>query len=168
MNFGLSGLSNNTEPSQETPMNRIVPMVFAAFIAGCATHDGSSGGNSELEIISQAYREHAGPSRSRVVFPQVESWRSLAYGDIVVRTRADDYYLLTLEPACANDLRFSSSVRLAIAQQTRNTLSRFDTIRAGDSSCRIQTIREIDPRAVLEALEARDIREPFIRAGQIP
>ncbi|MCA1780493.1 MAG: DUF6491 family protein, partial [Xanthomonadaceae bacterium] len=94
--------------------------------------------------------------------------RTLADGDIVVRTRADDYYLLRLEPACANDLRFSSSVALAIAQQTRNRLSRFDSVRAGDSSCRIQTIRKIDPRAVLEELKAREIVEPFIRAGQIP
>ena len=97
------------------------------------------------------------------MFPGLDGWRQLSGDNIVVRTRFNDYFLLTLEAACASDLIFSSSLNLAIAQQTRNTLSRFDTVSAGDSRCRVQYIREVDHQAVAAALEERGIDESFIR-----
>ena len=132
-------------------------------LGGCA---GNVGGGSERDIATTVYQEHAGSSRERVVFPGLDGWRQLDGDNIVVRTRFNDYYLLTLEAACASDLMFSSSLNLAIAQQTRNTLSRFDTVSAGDSACRVQYIREVDHRAVAAALEEREINEPFIRTDR--
>lgn len=147
-------------------MKRLAPIIILflviLFLAGCAA-SGGAGGDSELDVVTSAYREHAGSSQDRVVFPGLRAWRDLARDDIVVRTRLNDYFLLTLEPACASDLAFDSSLQLAIRQQSRNTLSRFDTLRAGDTACRIQYIREVDHQAVAAALEDMDIDEPFIR-----
>jgi hypothetical protein len=107
--------------------------------------------------------EHAGDSRDRVVFPQLQGWKLLEGDYIAVRTRADDYYLLRLDPACASDIRFSSSLSLAVRQSSRNVLSRFDRVMAGDLSCRIQEIRPVDAEAVVADLDAQGIREPFVR-----
>ncbi|HMB39564.1 MAG TPA: hypothetical protein VKO85_10840 [Wenzhouxiangellaceae bacterium] len=41
-----------------------------------------------------------------------------------------------------------------------------DTVSAGDSSCRIQYIREVDHQAVAEELAEREIEEPFIRLNR--
>lgn len=154
-------------------MNTEIRTLFSAvaltaimtLLGGCAAN-GGAGIGSERDIVTTVYQEHAGTSRERVVFPGLDGWRQLDGDNIVVRTRFNDYFLLTLEAACASDLMFSSSLNLAIAQQTRNTLSRFDTVSAGDSACRVQYIREVDHRAVAAALEERDINEPFIRTDR--
>jgi len=130
-----------------------------ALLAGCATSSESQSGDP----VTAAWTEHAGSSRDRVVFPQLQSWKQLDDDWIAVRTRADDYFLLRLEPACASELRFSSSLSLAIHQSSRNMLSRFDRVLVGDRSCRIQEIRPVDAGAVVEDLAGQDIREPFVR-----
>jgi hypothetical protein len=144
----------------------ILVTTVVTIVGGCASSGGGTGGGSERDIVTTAYQENAGSSRERVVFPGLDGWRTLSGDNIVVRTRFNDYFLLTLEPACASDLTFSSSLNLAIAQRTRNTLSRFDTVSAGDSACRIQYIREVDHRAVAEDLQRRDIEESFIRLNR--
>jgi len=146
-------------------VSAIALIVPAVLLGGCAAI-GGAGGGSERDIVTTVYQEHAGSSRERVVFPGLDGWRQLEGDNIAVRTRFNDYFLLTLEAACASDLMFSSSLNLAIAQQTRNTLSRFDTVSAGDSSCRIQYIREVDHQAVAEDLSEREIEEPFIRLNR--
>lgn len=149
----------------KTIFSNIAMIGILAVVAGCAS-TGSARGGSERDVLTTVYQEHAGGSRERVVFPGLDGWRPLSGDNIVVRTRFNDYFLLTLEPACASDLTFSGSLQLAIAQQSRNTLSRFDTVSAGDSACRIQYIREVDHRAVAAALEQREINEPFIRTDR--
>lgn len=134
--------------------------VAALILAGCA---GGPVGPSPRDAVTSVYQAHAGSSRERVVFPGLEAWRPLSGDNLVVRTRFNDYFLLTLEAACASDLTISASTRIGIEQQLRNTLSRFDVVRAGESRCRIQYIREVDHRAVAEALAEREIAEPFIR-----
>lgn len=145
-------------------ISAVALIVSAALLGGCAATGGAGGG--ERDIVTTVYQEHAGSSRERVVFPGIDGFRQLEGDNLVVRTRFNDYFLLTLEAACASDLMFGSSLNLAIAQQTRNTLSRFDTVSAGDSSCRIQYIREVDHRAVAEDLREREIEEPFIRLNR--
>ena len=147
----------------KTLFSAVALTTIMTVIGGCAAN---MAGGSERDIVTTVYQEHAGTSRERVVFPGLDGWRQLDGDNIVVRTRFNDYYLLTLEAACASDLMFSSSLNLAIAQQTRNTLSRFDTVSAGDSACRVQYIREVDHRAVAAALEEREINEPFIRTDR--
>lgn len=142
-------------------MRRWILAGLTAFVlTGCA---GGPVGPSPRDALTSVYQAHAGSSRERVVFPGLESWRPLSGDNLVVRTRFNDYFLLTLEAVCANDLTISAGTRIAIEQQLRNTLSRFDVVRAGDSRCRVQYIREVDHRAVAEALAEREISEPFIR-----
>jgi len=146
-------------------MNRNPAIVCVALLAvACA--GGAPIGPSPRDTVTTVYQAHAGSSRERVVFPGIEAWRELSGDNLVVRTRFNDYFLLTLEAACASDLTISSSTRIAIEQQMRNTLSRFDVARAGDSRCRIQYIREVDHRAVAQALTERGIDEAFIRSGR--
>jgi len=145
-------------------MNRLAAIIVL-LLAGCAA-SGGAGGNSELDRITSVYREHAGSSQERVVFPGVRGWRDLAGDDIVVRTRFNDYFLLTLEPACASDPLFDGSLRLSIQQQSRNVLLRRDLVRAGEAACRIQYIRKVDHQAVAAELTDNGIDEHFIRLNR--
>jgi len=144
----------------------VIALIVSAAVLGACAAGGGVGGGSERDVVTTVYQEHAGSSRERVVFPSLNGWRQLEGDNIVVRTRFNDYYLLTLEAACASDLMFGGSLNLAIAQQSRNTLSRFDTVSAGDSACRIQYIRDVDHEAVADELRERDIAEPFIRLNR--
>jgi hypothetical protein len=140
-------------------MRTLATIGALALLAGCAVSPEPRSGDP----VTAAWTEHAGSSRDRVVFPQLQAWKPLEDDWIAVRTRADDYFLLRLESACASDLRFSSSLSLAIRQSSRNVLSRFDRVLVGDRSCRIQEIRAVDVDAVVEDLAGQDIREPFVR-----
>jgi len=145
-------------------MKGLAPIIIL-LLAGCAA-SGGAGGDSELDRITAVYREHAGSSQDSVVFPGVRGWRDLAEDDIAVRTRFNDYFLLTLEPACASDPLFDSSLSLSIQQQSRNALLRLDVVRAGETACRIQYIRKIDHQAVAAELQEMGIAEPFIRLNR--
>lgn len=112
---------------------------------------------------TELWLEHSGPSRDRVVFPRTEAWTQLDGDWIAVRTQPNDYYLLRLEPACASDIRFSSSLSLAIRQSSRNMLSRFDTVAAGETRCRIQEIRPVARDALAEDLAAAGLDDAFLR-----
>jgi hypothetical protein len=140
-------------------MRTIFALGALALLSACA----STPDTESADPVTAAWTEHAGSSRDRVVFPQLQAWKPLEDDWIAVRTRADDYFLLRLESACASDLRFSSSLSLAIRQSSRNVLSRFDRVLVGDRSCRIQEIRPVDVDAVVEDLAGQDIREPFVR-----
>ncbi|MGK7297160.1 MAG: DUF6491 family protein [Candidatus Wenzhouxiangella sp. M2_3B_020] len=143
-----------------TAMTRMIVLAaLAALLAGCATGTGPS----TRENATGLWQDHAGPSRDRVVFPRAEAWKQLDGDWVAVRTRANDYFMLRLDPVCSTDLRFGTGMRLAIAQDTRNTLSRFDTVYTSDARCRIQEIRPVDHRALKTELQARGIEHSFIR-----
>lgn len=134
-------------------------LALTTLVAGCAT----DAGPRPLESATELWLKHAGPSRDRVVFRQARAWKQLEDDWVAVRTLANDYFMLRLTPACSTDLRFGTDIRLAIAQETRNTLSRLDTVYTSDARCSIQEIRPVDHEPLKEELKASALEHAFIR-----
>jgi len=104
-------------------------------------------------------------SRDSVVFPRVDGWSQLPREFIAVRTIDDRFFLLTLELACSEAFRIGSEIAIAVEQQTRNTLHRFDELRIGDRNCRIQTIQPLDADGIHAAMQAAGLEDHFIARG---
>lgn len=135
-------------------------------ITACAGLQGQEGAKSERAAQLELYQEHAGEPSNETVFPALDSWRSFPGEYIAVRTRDWRYYLLTLEPACAEQWRVGPDVSLALRQQTTNTLTRLDRVGFGDQWCRILEIQTIDRQALRADLAEEGLEDPFLRKGR--
>lgn len=147
-------------------MNRVlavlVAMVLAAGCAGPAPRDEAP---TPEQTRLAVYQRHAGESRDEVVFPRVDGWSELPDEYIAVRTLDDRYFLLTLELACSEAFRVGPEVQIAIEQDTRNTLHRFDQVRIGDRRCRIQQIQPLDAEAIHADMASAGLQDHFIARG---
>ncbi|MGK7297161.1 MAG: DUF6491 family protein [Candidatus Wenzhouxiangella sp. M2_3B_020] len=139
-------------------MRSISAFVLGLLLTACATDDVPT----ERERATSLWQEHAGASEERIVFPRLEAWKQLGGPWLAVRTQPNDFYLLRLDPACADQLRFGSGVALSIRPQTRNMLSRFDTVLIEDMRCRIQEIRPVDRDALAAELESAGLEHAFL------
>ena len=139
-------------------MRSIAVLLLVLLLAACATDDVPT----ERERATSLWEKHAGPSQERIVFPRAEAWKQLGGPWVAVRTQPDDFYLLRLDPACADQLRFGSGVALAIEQRTRNMLARFDTVLIEGMRCRIQEIRPVDRDALAADLESAGLDHAFL------
>lgn len=143
-------------------MKRLCAILMTVLLsAACANNQ--PGVRSDRAMQLDIYKAHAGESRNRAVFPRLDGWRSFPGAYIAVRTRAWDYYLLRLEPACASEFRTGSDIRLALKQQTRNSLSRFDRVGFGDQWCQILEIQPLDRKALEAELEQAGFKDAFLR-----
>lgn len=144
-----------------------VPAVFLAMAigAGCAGPSPRDEPPTPEETRLAVYQRHAGESRDEVVFPRVDGWSDLPGEYIAVRTVDDRYFLLTLELACSEAFRVGPDMRIAIEQDTRNTLHRFDQVRMGDRRCRIQQIRPLDAESIHADMASAGLQDPFIARG---
>lgn len=140
-------------------------LAVVLFIVGCAGPAPRDEPPTPEETRLAVYQRHAGESRDAVVFPRVDGWSELPGEFIAVRTINDKYFLLTLELACSEEFRTGTEIRMAIEQQTRNTLHRFDQVRIGDRRCRIQKIQPLDAEAVYAGMRAAGLDDPFIARG---
>lgn len=132
----------------------------------CAGGQGQDGVKSERVAQLNMYQKHAGEPRSETIFPALDSWRSFPGEYIAVRTKGWRYYLLTLEPACAEEWRTGPDVGLAVNHHTRNTLTRFDRVSFGEHQCRILDIQTIDRNALRADLAEAGLEDPFLRKGR--
>lgn len=147
-------------------MKRFLAVVAAMLlIAGCAGTGPRDEGPTPEQTRLAVYQRHAGESRDSVVFPRVDGWSALPGEFIAVRTSNDKYFLLTLELACSEGFRVGPDIRIAIEQDTRNTLHRFDQVQIGDQRCRIQEIRPLDAEAIHADMAEVGIEDPFIARG---
>lgn len=144
-----------------------IPAVVAAMLlaAGCAGPAPRDEGPTPEQTRLAVYQRHAGESRDSVVFPRVDGWSALPGEFIAVRTVNDKYFLLTLELACSEDFRVGPDIRIAIEQDTANTLHRFDQVLIGDRRCRIQQIRPLDAEAIHADMNEVGVDDPFIARG---
>lgn len=140
----------------------LVALLLAAACAGPATRDEPP---TPEEIRLAIYQRHAGESKDGVVFPRVRGWSELPGEYIAVRTVNDKYYLLELELACSESFRFGSDLRIAIEQQTRNTLHRFDEVHIGDRRCRILRIQPLEAEAIDADVREAGVKDFFIARG---
>lgn len=147
-------------------MNRLIALLTATLlIAGCAGSEPRDEPPTPEETRLAVYQRHAGEPRDSVVFPRVDGWSELPAEFIAVRTIDDKYFLLTLELACSEAFRDQAALQIAIEQDTRNTLHRFDQVRIGDQRCRIQQIQPLDAEAIHAAMDSTGIADPFIARG---
>jgi hypothetical protein len=135
-------------------------------VTACAGLLGQEGGKSNRAIQLDMYQKHAGEPGNEAVFPALDSWRSFPGEYIAVRTKDRRYYLLTLEPACAEEWRSGPDMDLAVNQQTRNTLTRFDRVGFGEQQCRILDIQAIDQDGLRSDLAESGLQDPFLRKGR--
>lgn len=147
-------------------MKRVLTLFSIAWlIAGCAAPAPRDEPPTPHETRLAVYQRHAGEPRDEVVFPRVDGWSELPKEFIAVRTVDDRYFLLTLELACSDAFRFGSDLAIAIEQETRNTLHRFDRIQIGGRRCRIEKIQPLDAEAIHGAMANTGINDPFIARG---
>lgn len=141
--------------------------VLAAIVlvAGCAGPAPRDEPPTPEETRLAVYQRHAGESRDEVVFPRVDGWSDVLREYIAVRTADDRYFLLTLELGCSEGFRVGPDMRIAIEQDTRNTLHRFDEVRIGDRRCRIQQIQPLDAEAIHGDMASAGLQDPFIARG---
>jgi len=132
------------------------------FLGACATADKGTR-SAERDELRKAYQDHAGESRSETVSRRVDAWFSLGREWLVLRSRDRQYYLITVDVACADDLRFGSTPRLATEQQSRNILTRHDRILMNERRCRINSIQKVDHKALAADLEEKGISHGFLR-----
>lgn len=139
-------------------MRSIAVAALGLVLAGCATDDVAK----ERQRAAALWQEHAGPPQERVVFPRLEAWKQLDVPWVAVRTQPNDFYLLRLDRVCADKLRLGSGITLVIRPQTRNMLSRLDTVLIDEMRCRIQVIRPVDRDPLVADLEAAGLEHAFL------
>lgn len=144
-------------------MKSVIAVLAAiVLVAGCAGPATQDKPPTPEETRLAVYQRHAGESRDEVVFPRVDGWSDLLGEYIAVRTLDDRYFLLTMELACSEEFRVGPNVRIAIEQDTRNTLHRFDEVRIGDRQCRIQQIQPLDAEAIHASMASAGLEDHFI------
>lgn len=147
-------------------MKRILAVAAAMLLAaGCAGPAPRDEAPTPEQTRLAVYQRHAGESRDSVVFPRVDGWSALPGEFIAVRTSSDKYFLLTLELACSESFRVGPNIRIAIEQDTRNTLHRFDQVLIGDSRCRIQRIQPLDAEGIHADMTEVGLDDHFIARG---
>jgi hypothetical protein len=122
-----------------------------AFLAGCTALRQREGEVSDRE----RYWYYAGePVPSFMTGGRISGWRPLAKYELVVWTRFDDAYLLTVDPTC---IELATAGGISIRSRTGNTVSSgFDSIGIGRERCLIREIRPVDYRLMKQ--EARELR----------
>lgn len=143
----------------------ITAITIALLSTACAAPETRDEAPTPEQTRLAVYQRHAGEPRDSVVFPRVDGWSALPGEFIAVRTSNDKYFLLTLELACSEDFRVGPDIRIAIEQDTPNTLHRFDQVRIGDGRCRIQRIRPLDAEAIHAAMADVGLEDHFIARG---
>ena len=120
---------------------RFLVLLGLASLAACAGIRQRDGEPSALA----RYLEYAGePIPSFSTLGRIDTWRPLSRTRLVVWTRLDDAYLLTVDPTC-QELEFAMSI--ALVSRVDGTISSgFDHLRAGRDRCQIMEIRPIDYR----------------------
>jgi len=129
-----------------------------ASLAGCT---GIRQRDAEPGALAR-YLEYAGePIPSFSTVGRIDAWRPLSRTQLVVWTRLDNAYLLTVNPTC-QELEFAMSIAL-VSRVDGTVSSGFDHVRAGRDRCQIMEIRPIDYRLMKQ--EERALREEAGRPG---
>jgi len=104
----------------------------------------------------ERYLHYAGaPIPSFSTIGHVDGWRPLGRNQLVVWTRLNEAYLLTVAPTC---LELEFAISIALESKLAGTVSSgFDHVRVGRDRCQIMEIRPIDYRLMRQ--EERELRK---------
>lgn len=141
-------------------------LLAAAFLAGCAAHEGRLDRASERQAILEAYTTHAGQATQQVLLPRVHAWIPVGQSYIAIRTMGNRYYLLDLDPPCSEAFRPIGITRLTLEQRTPNMLTALDVVRVNGQPCRIISVRPINHEAIYAQLAEQGVRQDFIRVDR--
>jgi hypothetical protein len=119
-------------------------LLILASIGACSTPPRKQADGQELE----RYMTYAGePVASFSLLGGLDNWQSLSRDKVVVWTRPNEAYLLTVQMPCA-DLSFAQ--RIAVTS-TGSTVSKgLDFVKVREQKCTIAEIRPLDYRRMQE------------------
>jgi len=131
---------------------RLVALLGLSMLAACAGVRQRDGEPTDRE----RYLHYAGePISSFSTIGRIDGWRPLGRNQLVVWTRMNDAYLLTVFPTC-QELEFALSIAL-VSRVDGTVSSGFDHVQVGRDRCRIQEIRPINYRLMKQ--EERELRQ---------
>ena len=128
-------------------MRIVLFLLMLSILAGCA-------GTGPREVRSgEIYLRHAAEEQtSSVMYSSIRGWRPAGDDAVLIEFNRNRYYLFELAPPCSTEIRFAQSI--ALLTSTSQRVDRFDRIRVGDRTCRIERIREVDFEAARAEIEA--------------
>lgn len=88
-----------------------------------------------------AYLPYAGAPVDRFQFWKLTNWQLVGENKVIVWPRLNQAFLLTVDEPCM-DLEWANSI--AVTSSTHIVSVRFDSVKAGKDTCRINEIRPID------------------------
>ena len=128
-------------------MRIVLFLLLISVLAGCA-------GSGPREVRSgEIYLRHAAEEETRsVMYSSIRGWRPAGDDAVLIEFNRNRYYLFELSPPCSTEIRFARSIALLTSTSVR--IDRFDRIRVGERTCRIENIREVDFEAARAEIEA--------------
>lgn len=131
---------------------RIAVLLGFAMLAACTSVRQRDGEPSARE----RYLHYAGkPVGSFSTLGRIDGWLPLGRNQLVVWTRVNDAYLLTVVPTCQE---LDSAIGIALDSRVEGTVrSGFDHVRVGRDRCQILEIRPVDYRLMKQ--EERELRK---------
>lgn len=127
--------------------SRLLLSILLLLLAACS---GLGPRERDAQRLAE-YEGYAGEPIEGFSYFTLQRFVSLGRYDLVVYTRINEAFLLTVEPPCSG-LEFAKAIGLSA---TGNRVSRrFDFVRFENQQCRIEQIRPIDVRAMKQARHA--------------
>lgn len=124
----------------------MVFLLLIAGLAGCA----ASPANEHAEDEGARLLEYAGePLRNVYIGNFIRDWQVVDRNTVRMEFNRQRHFLVELGPPCSSVLREITTLELMANHS--GYLSVFDQVRAGDMRCRVESIRELDYQAALEA-----------------
>ena len=118
--------------------NRRTMIAFAALLVATAA---SAQTRERQQEALDAYMPYVGESVDRFQFWDLKQWELVAPDKVVVWPRLNQAFLITVDEPCI-ELEWAKSIALT---SSANTVSaRFDSVKAGGDTCRINLIQPID------------------------
>lgn len=119
----------------------LLALAMASALAGCATHTLSDPDRLAL------YQAHAGEPVNHIRYVRAISWDTVGDQHLMLETRPNEAWLLTLSGPCVT---FSNGSPFLKLDARNGLLSRFDRVQIADSrvDCQIREIQPLDLKAV--------------------
>jgi hypothetical protein len=130
----------------------LVIVLLSVVLSACA-----AGLSRKDEGMQFRYVDYAGDPVERItVMRGVDYWTSISRTQLVIWTRMNEAWLLTVWDSCT-ELQFAQAISVT---QTGNSISRFEKVRVGNEECPITEIRPIDVKQMRADRKAAAGKEP--------
>ncbi|WP_440223361.1 DUF6491 family protein [Dokdonella sp. MW10] len=122
---------------------KVTVLVLAA-LAGMSLYGVHAQTRDTQKQNLEAYAPFLGQPVEQFQFFNLQKWELVGEDKVIVWPRLNDAFLLTVDKPC-RELEWAQSIGIT---STANRVSRrFDSVKAGADTCRIQEIRPLDYKA---------------------